>query len=227
MKQILKYSFVFASLMVAKQSIAQLKLGVTAGISLNKAKTDLLKNNVTNLSIPFGIAAEVNLGNNFLFRPSILYSTHGASFTESTTQQLSPTVELRTSYQKYYGVNYMQIPLDIAYQVETENGKLFISLAPVISIGVNSLVKEDVKLYVNNQLSKDTTIKNSLKLGSSGTFKRTDFGGRIGLGYELKNGLQVHAYYKQGFRDIAVGPSKYRNNEFLITLSYFLKKIVL
>jgi hypothetical protein len=227
MKTTLKYCFALVIVLATKQGIAQLKLGVTAGLSLNKAKTDLVKNNVTNLSIPFGIAAELNLGNNFLFRPSILYGNHGASFTESTTQQISSTVELRTSYQKYYGVNSIQIPLEVAYQVETENGKLLMSLAPVISIGTNSWVKEDVKLYLNNQLSKDTTIKNSLKLGSSGAFKRTDFGGRIGLGYELKNGLQINAYYKQGFSDIAVGSKKYRSNEFLITLSYFLKKIVL
>jgi Outer membrane protein beta-barrel domain len=226
MKQLFtKLTFVALSI-IALNANAQIKLGVTGGAQVSFTNTNILSQ-VKNIATPtFGIVAQANLGAGLMFRPSINYVQDGFKGVENIVTQIGPGITQVNDINSTLKMQSLQIPLDVVLGMKTTNGKFLISLAPVITIGLEAKYNETE--VVTRTGAATLTNSNSVPLNFSGvnaTFKRVDWGGKLGLGYEFKNGLQLNAAYKAGLNDIAVGGGDdYKNNNLSLTLSYFFIK---
>ncbi len=223
-KTITKFSILALSLFTLNAT-AQIKLGVTGGAQVSFSNTDFLTD-VKNIASPtFGVVAQVNLGAGLMFRPSVNYVQDGLKSIENITTQIGPGLTQLTNTNSTLKMQSLQIPLDVVVGMKAGNGKFLVSLAPVITIGLSAKYSETETITRSG--SPTVTNNNSIGLdfnGVNATFKRLDWGGKLGLGYEFKNGLQLNAAYKAGLNDIATGADKYKNNNLSLTLSYFFIK---
>ena len=205
---------------------AQIKLGVTGGAQVSFSNTDFFTD-VKNIATPtFGVIAQANLGAGLMFRPSINYIQDGLKSVENITTQIGPGLTQLTNTNSTLKMQSLQIPLDVVLGMKAGNGKLLVSLAPVLTIGLNAKYSETE--VITRTGATPVTNNNSIGLdfsGTNATFKRLDWGGKLGVGYEFKSGLQLNAAYKAGLNNIAVGSGDdYKNNNLSLTLSYFFIK---
>jgi hypothetical protein len=225
MKQNFTKLFFIALSAISINAKAQVKLGVTAGTQLVFTNTDFVEDVKSVAKPTFGIVAQANLGGGFMFRPSVNYIQEGLKSFESTTTPIAPSITQVTELTSTIKTQSLQIPLDVVVGVKAGSGKLLFSLAPVVTIGLNAkFTSNEVQTTTGlpattNKLSGTLDYK-----GANAVFERVDWGGRLGIGYEFKNGIQLNAAYKAGLNDIAVGTDKYKSNSLSLTLSYFLIK---
>jgi Outer membrane protein beta-barrel domain len=226
MKQLFTKLTIIALSIITLNTNAQIKLGVTGGAQVSFTNTNLLSQ-VKNIATPtFGIVAQTNLGAGLMFRPSINYIQDGFKSVENITTQIGTGITQVNNINTTVKMQSLQIPLDVVLGMKAGNGKFLISLAPVVTIGLEAKYTENET--VTRTGAATLTNSNSAPLNFSGinaTFKRVDWGGKLGLGYEFKNGLQINTAYKAGLNDIAVdGGDDYKNNNLSLTLSYFFIK---
>jgi Outer membrane protein beta-barrel domain len=226
MKQTFTKLTMIALSIITLNAKAQIKLGVTGGAQISFTNTNIL-NQVKNIATPtFGIVAQTNLGGGLMFRPSINYIQDGFKSVENITTQIGTGITQVNNINTTVKMQSLQIPLDVVLGMKAGNGKFLVSLAPVVTIGLEAKYTENETVARTGAAT--LTNSNSAPLNFSGvnaTFKRVDWGGKLGLGYEFKNGLQINAAYKAGLNDIAVdGGDDYKNNNLSLTLSYFFIK---
>jgi hypothetical protein len=228
MKQNFTKLFFIALSAITINASAQVKLGVTAGTQLTFTNTDFVEGVKSVAKPTFGIVAQANLGGGFMFRPSVNYVQEGLKSFESITTQIAPSVTQVTELTSDIKTQNLQIPLDVVVGLKAGMGKVLFSLAPVVTIGLNAKFNtSEVQTTTGLSTNSTTSINQSGTLdykGANAVFERVDWGGRIGVGYEFKNGIQLNAAYKAGLNDIAVGTDKYKSNSLTFTLSYFLIK---
>jgi hypothetical protein len=204
---------------------AQVKLGVTGGTQLTFTNTDFVEGVKSVAKPTFGIVAQANLGGGFMFRPSVNYIQEGLKSFESITTQIAPSVTQLSELSSTIKTQSLQIPLDIVVGLKAGTGKMLFSLAPVVTIGLNAKFSSSEVQTTTGLPTVTNNIAGTLDYkGANAVFERVDWGGRIGVGYEFKNGIQLNAAYKAGLNDIAVGTDKYKSNSLTFTLSYFLIK---
>jgi hypothetical protein len=152
---------------------AQIKLGVTGGAQVSFTKTNIL-NNIKNIATPtFGIIAQANLGAGFMFRPSINYIQDGFKSIENITTQVAPNVTQVNEISSTLKMQSLQVPLDVVLGMKAGKGKFLVSLAPVITIGLEAKFSENETVTRTGVATQ--TNKNSLPLNFSGanaTFER-------------------------------------------------------
>jgi Outer membrane protein beta-barrel domain len=199
---------------------SQFKLGVQAGIAASNLKWKGFED-AKNLSKPtFGIVAQANLGG-MLFNPSVNYLQTGFRNTETIT---IPNGTVTT--EDVINFNNLEIPLDIIVPVKTKSGKFLFSIAPVITVGLKGTY-ENTETTVFTSLATPQTINTNMAIDygtQQGEIKKTDWGGRLGIGYQFKNGLQLNANYKAGFTNVNNDSDKFKNNALTITAAYFFIK---
>jgi hypothetical protein len=211
--------------LISLNTNAQIKLGVTGGTQFTFTNTDLLTQAKSIASPTFGIVAQANLGSGLLFRPSVNYIQDGLKSFESITTPRGPGITQLNEIDTRVKINSLQIPLDVAFGIKAGTGKFLISLAPVVTIGLNSsFTSTEVQTTTGLPTTTNNQSGNLDFSGNNQVFKRVDWGSRIGVGYELKNGLQLNAAYKAGLSDIAEGTDNYKTNSLSLTLSYFFIK---
>jgi Outer membrane protein beta-barrel domain len=216
---------IIALTIISLNSNAQVKLGVTAGTQLTFTNTDFLDKAKSIATPTVGIVAQVNLGAGLMFRPSVNYIQDGLKSFESITTQVAPSITRITELSAAVKIQSLQIPLDVVVGLNAGTGKFLISLAPVVTIGLNAKFTSDETQTTTGLPTATNPQTGKLDFtGANAVFERIDWGCRIGVGYEFKNGIQLNAAYKAGLNDIAVGTDKYKTNSLSLTLSYFLIK---
>ena len=197
---------------------AQVRLGVQAGVILNSPTVTGLANKENISSPTFGIIAEINAGP-LLFRPSVNYIKNGfKSVFQSTVGNFS-----QSNVQTYTFQN-IEIPLDITVPIKLKSGKLLLSAAPVITVGLKGEEREVNTTQVGSAAPSVQTFNTAIQYGAANTeIKKTDWGTRFGLGYSFNNGLQLNAAYKIGLTNLSnSNGSNYKANYLTVTAGYFL-----
>jgi hypothetical protein len=201
---------------MALVSFAQVKLGVQAGVTVS-SPTIKGAANLKNVSQPsFGFVAQANVGS-LLFRPSINFFKGGYNSTEVSTVGTVTTTE-----EEILTTKNLQIPLDLVLPIKLNKGRLLLSAAPVVTIGLDAVVDFTSRIQVGNNAPMVSTVNADLDYGDeSDEIKRIDWGGSFGVGYEFKK-FQINAAYKYGFTDLFNNSENFKNHNITFTLAYFL-----
>lgn len=191
----------FGFLTIASFSVSSaqnIKFGITAGpVFTTSTRESAVVDAATNrshktivqsyLSYFGGAVISVPLSNYLTFRPQIEYMQKGwQNFVDYETLEDNHT-RLK--------INYIDVPLNLVYNIPTKSGRFFIGAGPYLSYALSAKVHNDNN-GIDTDLSfssvEDTTVQNA---------NRFDIGGNLIAGYEFRNGIFLTLNYEYGFKD--------------------------
>jgi Outer membrane protein beta-barrel domain len=183
-------------------SMAQIKLGVQAGVNLsgsNKQASSLQK---YNYAPKFGLVTEFKVGGNFLFRPGLNFSQFKS---KSITQTAVSTLSIITD--SISKINKLEIPLEFTFPIPLGSGKLLIGVAPAASLffdakykTINTISTGGVAGNIISVTEKDDKIAFGKAVNE---LKNLALGAKIMLGYQLDNGLELNFDVNLGATNIS------------------------
>jgi len=228
---------VFLLLMFSVVGMAQLKLGLKAGMNVNNIHQNYKESNLESetrmlLAYHVGVMADYSLSDALSIQPGLMYSRKGFSY--DLKKELEGESSLEGFDRTYF--DYLEVPVNVAYKF----GSMQVYAGPYISAGLNGINKYDysykmagteekekddykIKPFFNKVGDKDAT-------DDKGEFAGLDYGVNVGLGFNrgpflisaaFTNGLgNLTPDYKSegGLRD----DFKVRNRGGNLSLTYFL-----
>lgn len=186
MKQKLTWIFVLSIFMTTTN--AQ-KIGIKAGLSLANAQYEYTQTNIptSNLTgVLAGLIWEAPISNEIYFNSGILFSQKG-------TKLNLLGVEIK------FPINYLEIPINLAYKYDLGTSKLFAQTGPYLGVGLSAKMKG---------AGEEETIE-----FGSGTdqMKRIDLGFNFGAGLEIKK-VQLGINYGLGLINLSNDPDELMKN---------------
>jgi hypothetical protein len=194
---------------------AQIKVGIQGGINISSPTVEGLKDKKNASSPTFGLVTQINIIPMLTFRPSVNYLQNAFSgSTTTTTGSATTTTDIEQE------ITNLEIPLDLVYPVKLKKGKLLLSAAPVLTIGL----KGNQTTTVNT--AGISPVTNEIKFGNqTAELKKIDWASRFGVGYEFTNGMQLNAAYKLGLTNQSNNNNTLKNHNVIVTLAwYFINK---
>ena len=189
------------SMLYACVSFAQVKFGLTAG--LNGSNTTAAyegggskTTNYMKAGFQAGAVMDFGITDNLSLLPELLFSQRGSKGKNSSLT-----------------LNYLQLPLNIAYKFNVGNGKLFVFGGMYFSYALSGKGKSGV----GNSFDID--------FGSAeNKYKPFDFGINAGTGYQYQK-LFSKLQFNPGFGDLSNADNiSFKNTNFAISLGYFFNK---
>ncbi|MDX1315015.1 MAG: porin family protein [Eudoraea sp.] len=166
--------------------------GVRGGVNFTNISGDDTEEFSSRTGIQLGFLAEFGLTDMLALRPELNFSMQGAELSEP-------------GFEGKIKLNYLNIP--VMLKVDVADG-FFFEAGP--QLGFLMSAKEE---FDEEGESGEEDIKNEVK--------DIDFGGNLGLGYELDSGLFFNARYNIGFSDInEEEPEKNQNSVFSIAVGF-------
>lgn len=209
----------FALAQKEKESNSSITLGVKGGLSF--AKFSLSGNTASRYTISsltsfyVGGVVDIPLFSVFSVQPGLLIIGKGS---DNQLPFASP-VSIDTKFSPFY----LEIPINLMTKRELGPGTFFVGAGPYVSFGIGGKVKRTfTDLSGVAQVEKDTNIQ--FGSNTSNDLKRTDFGFNILLGYQLKNGANIHGGYSFSLTDIDpdnTSSTSFKNSVISIGLGYF------
>jgi len=192
-------------------SFAQsVNFGVKAGINFSNVSSSgggltLTTSNTTGFHV--GAVADIGFGSLSL-QPGVLYSTTGGSLNFSGgTDKLT--------------LNYVEVPVNLLYNIPAGIGKLFIGGGPYVALGVSGKATLSGTLTSTGGGSESQNIT----FGSApGDVKNPDFGVNLLGGFRFKSGLSFSAGYGIGLANLSnESGASTKNNVLSFSIGYFFK----
>ena len=195
------------------------KFGVRAG---GNASTMLMKDNqntYTSTPIPgfhVGVFYNYELKNTLSFQPEIHFTTKGTVNKYSYDSGFLGVVDSKVELTTYY----LDITLNVKSTFDLFKNKMYVTLGPVIGIGLAGKYKNSMTL-----MGETTTDSGDIKFGSnadSDDMKRLDVGIGAGVGYQISN-AQFGINYNHGLMNIAANTSNgsiFNNRSLNVTIAY-------
>lgn len=199
------------------------KFGVRAG---GNASTMLMKDNdntYTSTPTPgfhVGVFYNFELKNTLSFQPEIHFTSKGTSSMLSGAAVIGFPVDSKVELTTYY----LDIPLNVKSTFDLFKNKMYVTLGPVIGIGLAGKYKNSMTL-----MGETTTDSGDIKFGSnadSDDMKRLDVGIGAGVGYQL-NHLQFGINYNYGLLNVSANTSNGTinyNRNLSVTIGYTFGK---
>jgi len=208
--------------LVTVSSFAQFKLGIQAGYlsaqSIDKGNDQQYYNLSGIPTFEAGVVAEQPLGKHIFFETGLTFIEKGNS--------KSPTAFANSGSTTTTKIDYLQIPLDLAYKTNlNKEVKLMIASGFYIargiagtekgttksSIGVTSTVDKKIQFTNNNDNSSTNTLVKPFELGYN-----------FNAGIEWQK-FQFTATFSRGFGNIyPVGTTSFSNQTIGITVAYLM-----
>jgi hypothetical protein len=232
MKQLL--SFVMGALL-AGTAQAQTTFSVGPRIGLNVSTIHLSADygvpSTSRAGFEAGVTSNIQLGH-FALQPSVLFSQKGYDSSGSLPSYDSPV-----SYEEQVRLNYLTMPLNVAFTLGKNGQGLQVFAGPYVGIlrGGNYTRQIHAGGYLGGP-AFDTEVSGKVKPASivsdsdNEYSRRFDTGLQAGVGYRL-GGLQLQAGYSLGLRNLATqyraggytyNDTAYRNRAWQVSLSYLL-----
>ncbi len=121
-----------------------------------------------------------------------------------------------TAHKVKVGINYLELPIQLAYSFEAGDGNLVVGAGPYAAYALNGKVTASA----NGQ-----TTTESLDFGTSEAQTRFDYGLYLSAGYELSSGLGISLYYAPGLANLtnstASAQATTKNTSYGISIGYF------
>jgi hypothetical protein len=137
--------------------------------------------NLTSFSV--GVFADAPVSTSLSIQPGLYYTGKGGSISGSGATLKSK-------------INYIQLPVNVVYNVPVSAGKFFFGAGPYAAVGVNG--KNEIK-GGGQSISEDIEFGDS----ANATYKRADFGATGLVGFTFTNGLLLKANYDLGLSNIS------------------------
>lgn len=162
--------------------------------------------------VNFGITKHLSV------QPGLFFSMKGANYKYTeTVGGVTTTAESKTN------VNYLELPVNVAYQFGTGKSGLFIYAGPYVGYALSGKSKyKSTTGNISTENTRDITFGDNL-----GDVKRLDVGANIGVGYILPMGLYFRAQYGHGFTSIEPKSDKdnySKNSVFGLSVGFRLGK---
>lgn len=192
---------VFTALVTFAQDVA---VGVKAGVNINSASTTqpVVESGKENLALFHGGGlVDVEINKRFSIQPQILYSRKGIKFAAGDHKH---TITL----------NSLDLPILAIFKA----GKgIFIGAGPNLGFHLSGTNVATGALNETHKYKFD---------GSTGDFKRFDFGVNALIGYEHKSGVFVTANYLKGISNELINfPNlEWSHNVFSVSVGFMIKK---
>lgn len=206
-----------------------IKFTITAGVNESTA-SNIPDNFLKEIAVPgqtfpnskllgfhAGVFAEYSVGK-ISIQPGLLYTTKGGIPYSSSGISTASDYYNRKDVLR---LNYLEIPLNVLYNIPVGPGKLFIGGGPYLGIGIS-----DKESYTVTYTSSGETNLNQVNNGSKNItygsgyndIKSTDFGLGAKLGFALKKGWLISFNYEYGFTDLSNDP-RYSGKNRTLSLS--------
>ncbi|MDP9048564.1 MAG: PorT family protein, partial [Bacteroidota bacterium] len=183
--------------------------GVKAGANFSKLTTSSSGISVTSSSLTgfhVGAVADIGLGD-WSLQPGLLYSTKGGTYGTAS----DGTVKL--------ALNYLEVPVNLLYNIHVGVGKVFIGAGPYLGWGVSG--KGTATGAATSTGSGTETNNITFGSGANDT-KNPDFGINILGGFRFTSGLSLSAGYGIGLANLSNDNSgTIKNNVVSLSVGYF------
>jgi hypothetical protein len=165
------------------------RFGIKAGVALANAQYEYTQTSISTsnlIGFQAGLIGEMPLSD-------ALYLNSGALFSQKGTKLSLLGMEMK------FPVNYVEVPLNLAYKYDLGPLKLFAQAGPYLGVGLSAKMKGS---------GYDETID-----FGSGTdqMKRLDYGANFGGGIEI-GAIQIGANYGLGLANISNDPDETMKN---------------
>jgi hypothetical protein len=196
---------------------SQVKFGLQGGITLSRTE---MTNDFSSLKLGykpgplFGAMVGINLGeSSFSVMQELNYVSKGAQVS-GTDLYGGNTVTVEGTQT----TNYIELPLNILYYVPLGAGHVFIGTGPYGAVGLKGKNKLTYHLYRITEVEET-----NIAFGSqTEQLKPLDYGIHGLIGYKLRYGSYLKAYYSHGLSDLSNNSAyTYKNRYFGVSFGYF------
>lgn len=181
--------FLFAGVLTAQNS----SFGFHAGTSISKFKFkdgDISYSMNDLVSLQAGFVVDLPIGKNFSLQPGLNYLQKGGKASEDYSGVTEENI---------MRVNYLEVPINILYNVRSKSGTFFVGAGPSVSFAMSG---KSIYKY-NGEEEKET-----IKFGNDADndhMRGLDFGINTLAGYRFKSGFFIGANYNWGLRNLTPG----------------------
>lgn len=184
------FTLLAAGITLAASAQSKTTFGVKGGVNFAKVYATADNSSETArsggmTSFHVGIFADAPLGEGFSIQPGLFYSGKGFSSNDG----------VNTGKVKF---SYIQIPVNVIYNVPLNSGKFFFGAGPYAAYGISGKVQDQVS---GRTVSVDVKFGNDL----DSDFKRMDYGITGLVGFQFTNRLLLSANYDLGLSKIMPG----------------------
>ncbi|MBO0949973.1 porin family protein [Fibrella forsythiae] len=198
------------TLLSSAVSFAQVSVGIKGSAQLANQKYSSSGISISGddiVGFQAGLLVNAPLTDQLSLRPQLLYSTKGTKLSGSL---LGGAGESKTA------VNYLELPIQVAYSLEAGNGNVVIGAGPYVAYALNGK---------SSGTFGGQTVSESIDFSASDAPKRFDYGLYLSAGYELYSGVGLSFYYAPGLANLTNSASSadvtVKNTSYGISLSYF------
>lgn len=221
--------------MFAGSAMAQVGIGVEAGINLNNL-ADRYENETQSNQIKVGphagLVFDIPVGTNFSVAPAIRWSQKGA-VVESNYNGVNgngqPAAIEEKSKRTY---NYVEVPINLVYKTGTPGaGRFMIGAGPYIAYLAHASEKLKMTMRVAGVEDEEAVVSDhQIGVGEKDDdeLKALDYGAQAFLGYQMSSGIFAKVGSSVGFANTALnknmnGDFQSKNYNFFFTLGYMFK----
>lgn len=199
------------------------KFGISGGLNESSLGSSYVTgdNNSSLAGFHAGVFSDIDFGK-LSIEPGLFYTTkgkQGKAVLDDTNLGSGGNSTIEYAKAIY---NYLELPVNVLYNIPVSYGKIFIGGGPYMAYGLSAKTKIKVVFTQSNGDTQVIEQTDPLIFGSKdGDIKRLDFGlGALG-GFALKNGLLLSIGYEHGLTNIVNGSSpSVRNNVLAVSLGY-------
>lgn len=186
------------------------KYGVKAGLTFPTFTIPELEGGGFESDLQFyaGVTADIPLGGMFSAQMGLSFIGKGAKIGVSTEE--GGSTFRGTLKQKFM---YLEIPINAVLNIPVGDGKIFLGAGPYFGMAVGGKNKAEGTLTKGDEV--DTEFSESEDIDFENQYKRADYGINTLAGYQLSNGLNIHAGYGFGLANIIRASGGELNNRVL------------
>ncbi len=150
-----------------------------------------------------GVDYEIAIAPDFYFAPGLQYSSKGAKSEETI---------MGTDITNKMVLNYLEVPLNLAYKPLLGNGNLIVNFGPYLGYAIGGKYKIE---------GDGGDVEEDIEFGSGDDeMKPFDMGANIGFGYMLGGGLSFKLNAQLGLISISNGDDAVKNSGFGLSVGY-------
>lgn len=222
-KSILKLLVLAVTVTIAGTAMAQVDLGIKAGLNLSTLNIqDQNGNHITGTQLTpganVGLTFDIPIGYEFFMQPAALFSMKGAKLTYNANDywwQDGSTAQ-NGDYTRINTYN-IEVPVNFIYKPQAGNGHFMIGVGPYFAYAAGGNYKsvfngttKTGKMEFINDYAKDNGAGNTLVFG-----RPFDVGGNILFGYEFANRVSLQLNGQTSFTNLEPRDNGNRNGAVL------------
>ncbi|WP_316797020.1 porin family protein [Pedobacter agri] len=190
-------------------SFAQNKIGIKAGLTFptmsSYSEAEAFDGPPeydfkSNVSFYVGGTIDFRVSDGFTIQPGLTLIGKGGK-TEIYESNFEPTHLYAFSGTYKLETMNLELPVNAVFNFNLGNGKLFLGGGPYYAVAISGKEKRNGMLTVGDARSVESS-ERKVEFGNDKDYKRGDFGLNFLAGYELKNGINIHAGYGLGISSI-------------------------